>query len=132
MAKYILVYLLLLNITNALFAQSPLGEICGTVKTNTGTLLPFATITLYKGNELVSSCLSTQKGYYEFKGLLPDSTYSVLIQKRPFAKFEITDVWVIADQRTWCNEVLPLSKSRKMILRKKWVSPSVQAPGDHR
>lgn len=129
MAKRFVIYLVLLN--SVLFAQSSLREISGTVKTGTGAL-PLTNIFLYKAGIRIAACLSNNKGYYEFKKLMPDSTYRVLMEKRSFDRVEVVDLWVLADQVTSCDQALPASKGKKKTVHKRWIKPWIQPTNDSR
>ena len=97
MYKLILSTLFVLSPVAAL-AQSTLGTVLGTVKDNSGAVVPKAKVTLTDTDENVSrSTLTDSKGDYEFVNTKPDH-YTVQVVAPGFDHYDATNLLLVARQ----------------------------------
>ena len=59
--------------------ETEAGEIAGTVKDADGVVLENVTLKLFKGDDLVTTALTSEEGYYAMIGILP-GTYMLVLQ----------------------------------------------------
>ncbi|HVN04191.1 MAG TPA: TonB-dependent receptor [Bryobacteraceae bacterium] len=97
MSKLILSVLFVLSPIAAM-AQSTLGTVLGTVKDNSGAVVPKGKVTLTDTDENVSrSTLTDSKGDYEFVNTKPDH-YKVEVVATGFDHYEATSLLLVARQ----------------------------------
>lgn len=94
--------LLLITATTQLHAQQSYGEIRGTLKNELKEIVPFATIKVLQGGNLVGGTQSDAEGNYHYKPLIP-GLYDVLAMEAGHKSKQINGVKVIPNEATYLN-----------------------------
>lgn len=83
-------------------AQQTYGEIRGNIKNDQKEVVPFATIKIMQGGNLIGGTESDADGNYHFKPLLP-SLYDVVVMEAGHKSKQISNVKVIPNEPTYLN-----------------------------
>lgn len=88
------------------------GTVSGTVKDQTGAVVPGAKVVLDNGSKGIHRELeSSSAGAFDFPALIPASGYMVTVSKDGFKAYTITDVTVQIGQASTLNAILSVSTS---------------------
>jgi hypothetical protein len=106
---------LMLVVTTAAFAQSPVGKIAGTVLDDSGGVLPGATVTLTNvGTNQVETTVTSEIGAFLFPQV-PVGTYKITVSLEGFTSAEYTDVKVAVGQEYSLTAKLGLGQMTETV-----------------
>jgi hypothetical protein len=99
---------LLLVIPTLLSAQVSYGEIRGIIKNTDLEVVPFATVKILRGNELVGGTQSDANGKYKYKPLVPGN-YEMVVMEAGHATQPIKNVLVEGGEATYVDVKLSVN-----------------------
>lgn len=88
--------------TAFIHAQDSYGEIRGLIKNTEMELIPFATVKILQGSQLIGGTQSDENGFYKYKPLRPGS-YEVVFMDPAHVTQQINKVKVIPDDATYLD-----------------------------
>lgn len=89
-------------ITTSFHAQQAFGEIRGLVKNTDLEIVPYATIKILQGTQLIGGTTTDEKGSYKFKPLDPGS-YEVVVMEASHLSKKINKVKVVPNDATYLD-----------------------------
>lgn len=114
-----------ISFTHPLQAQQAFGEIRGLVKNTDLETVPFATVKILQGDQLIGGTITDEKGLYKFKPLNPGS-YEVMIMEASHNTKKISKVKVIPGDATYLDVKLsPNTLDMVIVQAEEYTPPAI-------